>query len=111
MKSALLACIFACASTAALGESGTLETLYGVEISEEGVAFKVESGGCVGKEHFELIQLETYPSILELRRIGYDPCEAVLPYGQWVRYSYADLRLPPGSPLSIGNPVAKMPAR
>lgn len=112
MKSAFLISLFASIATSvpvAQAADRSLERLFGVEISADEVAFKVASGGCVTKGHFRLVQREGRPPILELRRLGFDPCEAYLPFGEWIRYTYAELGLPPGTPLQIGNPVGKWP--
>ena len=79
------------------------ETLKGFLVNGEGLTFQVESGGCTSKDDFELRQLETFPVQLELVRVNPDFCEAYLPYGTSLTYSWDELGMQDGSEFILRN--------
>ena len=90
-------------------ETGAVEHLLGLQVDAEGVVFQVFSSGCTAKEDFRIERFQRHQSNtfqLILIREKQDPCDAVLPYGRTIRYSYEDLGLENGQIFFILNPTA-----
>lgn len=81
------------------------EEILGVQYEAEGVTFQVTSSGCTSKEDFSFVVLESYPMGLVLTREKIDPCEAHVPFGTKIKYSYSELGFIPGSEFKVLNPL------
>jgi hypothetical protein len=82
-----------------------LEPLLGVIFLKSGIVFQVTSTGCTQKSDFDLQVLESYPLQLRLIRINPDLCDAYIPLGERIFYSYSELGLLSGTKLSVMNPL------
>ncbi len=91
-----------------LSSSGTFayEEILGVMSDKDGVTFQVTSSGCTSKEHFRTTFLDTIPMGLILTREVPDPCDAHVPYGTTVKFSYEELDLEAGAEFVIKNPIS-----
>jgi hypothetical protein len=87
-------------------EAYQVEEILGVRVGPRGIAFQVHSGGCTAKEDFDVRIMESFPLQLELVRMEPDLCEAYVPYGKTIRFSYRELRLGDGDQFIIVNPPA-----
>jgi hypothetical protein len=90
-----------------------VEPLLGLFIQYGGIVFQVSSTGCTTKEDFQLEVLESFPLQLRLIRLNEDPCDAYLPLGARIRFSYRELGIRPGDQLRVVNPldVVEVPMR
>ena len=91
--------------------ASTSESLLGVNTSSEGIEFQVYSGGCTKKQDFELLQLESFPVQLDLRRLNKDFCEAYLPYGTKILYTWDELGVSQGTRFILRNDIAPIVVR
>ena len=80
------------------------EKLLGTLVDEDGIVFQVPSSGCTQKKDFEVRVLESEPLQLLVVRIKPDFCDAVVPYGERIRYSYEELNLANGTRFIVINP-------
>lgn len=87
-------------------EPGAVESLLGLQVDARGVVFQVFSGGCTTKADFRLARFQSAPVQLLLIRMHPDRCEAVVPYGTRLRYSYERLGLEHGQRFVVLNPTA-----
>ena len=83
------------------------EVIMGVTYDRTGVTYQVKSGGCTGKEHFEIQIQESYPLGLVLMRVTDRMCEAYVPYGTKIHYSWEELQIPPHTRFNFANPIAE----
>ena len=85
------------------------EPLLGFRLRSRGVSFVVRSSGCTEKADF-VVDVEESGGVheLRLRRIVPDPCQAVVPSGMRIRYSYRELELRPGDEVRVVNPSASI---
>lgn len=81
-------------------------TLLGITFDSNGITFQVPSGGCTDKNTLNVALLETSPVQVELQVIQRDNCEAYLPYGARIFYSYEELGLSRGTEFKVVNKVA-----
>lgn len=86
--------------------ASTPEKILGVSTNTEGISFQVFSSGCTDKDDFELLQLETHPLQIKLDRKTQDLCEAFLPYGVILKYTWAELGLQNGTQFYISNKLS-----
>jgi hypothetical protein len=87
-----------------------MESLLGVRTTPEGIEFQVASGGCTAKEHFSVLVPEPRPDAiapmrLRLIRNRPDFCEANIPYGIIIKFTYEELGLGSRTIYTIANPV------
>ena len=82
-----------------------LELVFGYAVGIEGVTFQVQSGGCTNKESFRIELQEKEPMGVALYRVQPDYCEAYLPYGVFVRFSYDEIGLRGNGRFQIVNPT------
>ena len=88
-----------------LSFANSQETILGTQITEDGVAFRVHTGGCTSKDSFELTIDESKGNIeLELDRTQPDYCLALYPNGTVIEYSWDELDLIP-QPVTVLNPI------
>src|SRR5262245_45470672 len=96
----------------ALAQKGTgEERVIAFTVVPVGIDFQVASGGCTHKVHFGLETVRVKPLTVRLVRLTPDYCEAYLPKGVTIRFSFAELglgaRLSPTeqATLTVLNPV------
>jgi hypothetical protein len=100
-------CIADTAGThATAAETGAVESLLGLHVDARGVVFQVFSGGCTTQADFRLARFQSAPVQLLLIRLHPDRCEAFVPYGTRLRYSYERLGLEQGQRFVVVNPLA-----
>jgi hypothetical protein len=84
-----------------------VESILGFNVDSKGLTYQVASGGCTKKSDFKLNILETHPAQLVLVRTKVDACEAYLPYGVKLEWTWQELGgLPKGAQLTVSNPLA-----
>lgn len=88
----------------------TTEEILGVSYDGAGMTFHVQSGGCTNKSDFNFIVSLTSPPQLTLVRNRQDLCEAMLPYGQIIKFTYSEMGLKSGDEFVITNKL-KSPMR
>ena len=76
-------------------------SLLGYSLNQDGLTLQVVSGGCIGQDNFEVRQLETFPVQISIVQVSQDACEAYLPYGQDVAFSYSQLGLKSGDMIRV----------
>jgi hypothetical protein len=84
--------------------AGILE-LKGLSRDAEGISIRVSSGGCTDKTTIVAVQLEKFPVQVRFERIEEDVCEAHMPDGVLLKYSYSELGLSPDAKIVVLNPV------
>src|SRR5258708_3897974 len=104
MKNLLVAALMTF-SAPILAQSGP-EPILGLTTNLEGITFQVFSGGCSRKVDFQLVQKGASPVQVTLQRNHVDACEAFVPYGTTVKFTWQELGLPNGTMLTIVNPIA-----
>ena len=73
-----------------------IEELLGLRVDARGLTFQVHSSGCTKKADFEVHIFEATPMRLVLVRIRADFCDALVPYGKRIRFSFPELGLSQG---------------
>jgi hypothetical protein len=86
--------------------TGVVEPVLGLQVGPEGITFQVYSGGCTEREHFRVERFGSDPVQLLLIRMTPDTCEAYIPYGTTVRYSYESLGLENDRRFIVLNPMS-----
>lgn len=82
------------------------EKIMGVTINDLGIQYQVYSGGCTSKKDFTVQILESNPVQLVLERNKVDACEAYLPYGTLIQFTWKELGLANGAEAIIKNDLA-----
>jgi hypothetical protein len=91
--------------TAHAQPESSLELVYGFLIREDGLVVQVMSHGCTTKESFLIDHGEG--GGLGFVRAVRDDCDAFLPYGVELSWTYAELRVNPSRvAVYVANPVA-----
>ena len=93
---------------------GQVEPLLGLLYRSEGFAFQVQSTGCTEKSHFVVRRLSPEGQIssqLLLIRVVPDYCDAYVPFGVRVSYSYKELGLKEDEPFTLLNPLSNYRVR
>ncbi len=83
-----------------------IEELLGLRVDPRGMTFQVRSSGCTQKADFEAQIFEATPTQLVLVRIRPDVCDALVPYGRRIRFSFPELGLGQGQRVRVLNPLA-----
>ena len=87
------------------GMPGALEPIHAAAFTKDEAVFWVSSNGCTDKEDLiPIVSLQGGAAIITLRRIDEDKCEQDLVQGVELKWSFEELGLPPGSPISVNNP-------
>ncbi|MCU7919699.1 MAG: hypothetical protein KZQ95_15270 [Candidatus Thiodiazotropha sp. (ex Epidulcina cf. delphinae)] len=81
------------------------EPLLGVLFRKYGIVFQVASSGCTQKSDFRVEVMESFPLQLRLIRVQQDPCDAFVPLGERIHFSYRELGIVPGDELRVLNPL------
>jgi hypothetical protein len=68
-----------------------MPTLLGADIRPSGITFHVPSGGCTHKASFGVEKIADNPLTFRLVRLTPDYCEARLPHGTTVTFTFAEL--------------------
>lgn len=82
-----------------------LESLLGVLFRQYGIVFQVASNGCTQKSDFKVDVMESFPLQLRLIRVRPDPCDAYVPLGERIFFSYRELGIVAGDELKVQNPL------
>ncbi len=82
-----------------------LASLMGMIYNGKGVTIQVPSGGCTGKGSFKFVHLETDPVQLKIVVVKPDFCEAYLPYGVTLTYTYAEMGFRSGDSFTVMNKI------
>ena len=81
------------------------EKLLGFMANTKGMTFQVASGGCTSKASFRIDYLKSLPVQIMLVRTVEDFCEAYLPYGTELEFSWDELGLTKGEEFVLANPI------
>ena len=88
---------------------GQAEPLLGLLYSSEGLEFQVQSAGCTEKSHFVVQRLspegQISSQLLLIREVP-DYCDAYVPFGARISYSYEELDLEEDEPFTVLNPLS-----
>lgn len=104
------ASLAACATTreptvSTVGMPGELEPIHAAAFTKEEAVFWVSSNGCTKKQDLiPIVSLQDGAAVITLRRIDEDKCREELVEGVELKWSFEELGLTPGSPISINNP-------
>ena len=92
----------------AAADSGV--AILGAVCDRTSITFQIASGGCTSKETLAIRKLtDKSPFKLDLVRTKPDNCEAYLPNGMGVRYTYSELGLESGSQFQFASVVFYVP--
>ncbi|MGO9485961.1 MAG: hypothetical protein ACLPX9_15465 [Rhodomicrobium sp.] len=102
---ALLTPLAAGGSQAAASQQ--LEPVIAAEPTPAGIDVTVETGGCTDKADFDVTAspVKDGKSSVELRRKAPDTCKGNFPDGLKLQYTWAELKLPQGTQVSVKNPL------
>jgi hypothetical protein len=88
--------------------NGQAEPLLGLTYDPEGLEFQVPSTGCTEKAHFVMQRLspdsQTSSQLLLIRTVP-DFCDAYVPFGTRIFYTYDELKLEEDESFTILNPL------
>lgn len=79
--------------------------LMGFEMQNDGLVFTVFSGGCTSKKDFRIDILESNPVQVKLVRLYMDECEAYLPLGQKIKFTWKEMGLSNEHAFFLRNPI------
>jgi len=97
--------------TASADLPGQLEPIHAAAIAQDQAVFWVSSNGCTSKDDLTpVVRRAGDGSVITLRRIKEDRCEAVQPQGVEMRWSFEELGLEPGARVSVENPYQLTPS-
>jgi len=84
-------------------------TVFAADVSDSSVAFLVTSNGCTERDFFDVDVVEEDDDAFEvgLRRTRQDHCDAVVPEGVEVGWTYSELGIPAGAEVTIRNRVRR----
>jgi hypothetical protein len=84
-----------------------LEEVLAAEPTAEGIAVTVLTGGCTEKSDFAVSSspIQNGQASLEFRRLYRDTCKGFFPEGLKLQFTWADLKLPEGTKLTVKNPI------
>jgi hypothetical protein len=84
-----------------------LEKIIASEPAPTGITITVATGGCTEKADFQVISSPAAggKASIELRRTKGDSCKGNFPDGLKLHYTWAELKLPEGTQISVKNPV------
>jgi len=88
---------------------GRAEPILGLIYSGEGLEFQVSSTGCTEKAHFVVQRLSPEGQIgsqLLLIRVVPDYCDAFVPFGTRITFSYEELGLEENESFTLLNPLS-----
>jgi hypothetical protein len=84
-----------------------LAELLATEATKDGLTLTVPTGGCTKKSDFELTSspVKNSAAVVEVRRPIPDTCKGNFPGGLKLAFSWAELKLPEHTKISVKNPV------
>jgi hypothetical protein len=93
----------------AAASASTIEELVAAEKTQAGITITVETGGCTKKSDFEVDSspVKDGEASVEFRRLNEDTCKGNFPDGIKLEFSWAELKLPQGTKLSLRNRVER----
>ena len=84
---------------------GQLEPIHAAAFTKDQAVFWVSSNGCTRKEDLiPIVSLQGGNAVITLRRIDEDKCRDSRAEGVELKWSFEELGLKPGSPVSVNNP-------
>jgi hypothetical protein len=91
----------------ARAEPAPLAELLAAEATKDGLTLTVPTGGCTKKSDFELTSspVKNGAAVIEVRRPTPDTCKGNFPDGLKLAFSWAELKLPEHTKISVKNPV------
>lgn len=90
---------------------GQIEPIHAAAIAQDQAVFWVSSNGCTRKDDLAvMVRRSGNASVITLRRIKEDRCEALLPQGVEMRWSFDELGLEPGARVTVENPYQVTPS-
>ncbi|WP_313453475.1 hypothetical protein [Brevundimonas sp.] len=110
MIAAVSASLSACATAgeptvSTAGMPGALEPIHAAAFTKDQAVFWVSSNGCTRKEDLiPIVSLQGGNAVITLRRIDEDKCRDSRAEGVELKWSFEELGLKPGSPVSVNNP-------
>jgi hypothetical protein len=85
----------------------TFEKILGYNYDDSGIELQVFSGGCTDKTSFQIVRRDLNQILtFGFKRISYDGCLALIPYGVKVKYSYAEMGVSPFQQFKVLNSIA-----
>ncbi|HAF81649.1 MAG TPA: hypothetical protein DCG66_11630 [Brevundimonas sp.] len=88
-----------------VGMPGALEPIHAAAFTKDQAVFWVSSNGCTRKEDLiPIVSIKGGDAIITLRRIDEDTCDKPSIRGVELKWSFEELGLAPGSPVSVNNP-------
>ena len=101
----------ACAACATTSDApvaalpGQVEPVHAAAVAGDLAVFWVSSNGCTRKEDLiPIVSLQGGNAVITLRRIDEDKCRDSRAEGVELKWSFEELGLKPGSPVSVNNP-------
>ncbi|WAC60719.1 hypothetical protein [Brevundimonas sp. SL130] len=92
-------------SVSTAGMPGALEPIHAAAFTKDAAVFWVSSNGCTSKDDLiPIVSIKDGDAVITLRRIDEDTCKETLADGVEVKWSFEELGLAPGSPVSVNNP-------
>ena len=92
-------------SVSTAGMPGALEPIHAAAFTKDSAVFWVSSNGCTRKEDLiPIVSIKGADAVITLRRIDEDTCKQELADGVELKWSFEELGLAPGSPVSVNNP-------
>jgi len=87
------------------GMPGELEPIHAATFTKDEAIFWVSSNGCTKKDDLiPIVSLQGGQAVITLRRIDEDKCRQDLVQGVELKWSFQELGLTPGAPVSVNNP-------
>ena len=87
----------------AQARSEKTERLLGFQYGPNGITFQVRSGGCTGKNDFDVIVSSTHPKSIRLYRTNPRMCRAWMPFGTKIHYTFKEMGLSRGDWFEVEN--------
>lgn len=107
---AVVAGLSACAtprveSVSTAGMPGELESIHAAALTKDQAVFWVTSNGCTEKKDLTpIVSIRGADAVITLRRLEQDRCDHPMRDGVQLKWTFEELGLPPGAPVSINNP-------
>jgi hypothetical protein len=93
-------------------EEGQIEPIHAAAIAQDQAVFWVSSNGCTRKADLNtVVRRSGDASVITLRRLKEDRCEASRPEGVEMRWSFRELGLASGARVSVENPYQMPPGQ
>lgn len=84
---------------------GQLEPIHAAAFTRDLAVFWVSSNGCTRKDDVRPFVTQTRDSaVITLRRMDEDRCKRPMAEGVQLEWTFEELGLPPGAPVSVNNP-------